>query len=196
VSTPKPIGDTEGKDAVVKAASSLHTSFWRLPGLISLLLVLLDQATKALIVRQFPIGWHKPVITGFFNLVHVRNSGAAWGIFAEHTWLLGLLSVLAAVLVVVFFRHLSGDQPVLALLLGLIHGGIVGNMIDRLCRGSVVDFLDFELRGWHWPAFNVADSAISVGVLLLLLASFFLASPDKSHDKTAPPTASADDSVE
>lgn len=61
----------------------------------------------------------------------------------------------------------------MALVLGGIHGGIVGNMIDRLFRGSVVDFLDFEFGGWHWPAFNVADSAISVGVVLVLLASFF-----------------------
>lgn len=157
------------------------TSFWRLPGLLSLLLVVFDQLSKLVIVSQYPIGWQKPVIAGFFNLVHVRNTGAAWGIMAEHTWVLGLLSVLAAVLMVVFFRRLSGDQPFMALVLGGIHGGIVGNMIDRLVRGSVVDFLDFEFGGWHWPAFNVADSAISVGVVLVLLASFFLPAPGEDR---------------
>lgn len=156
-----------------------YTSFWRLPGLLSLLLVVLDQASKAVVVSQYPIGWQKPVIAGFFNLVHVRNTGAAWGILAEHTWVLGLLSVLAAVLMVFFFRRLSGDQPLLAIVLGVIHGGIVGNMLDRLFRGSVVDFLDFEFGGWHWPAFNIADSAISVGVVLVLLASFFLPAPSE-----------------
>jgi signal peptidase II len=103
---------------------------------------------------------------------------------AEHTWLLGLLSVLAALLMVIFFRRLSNDQPFMALVLGVIHGGIVGNMIDRLFRGSVVDFLDFEFAGRHWPAFNIADSAISVGVVLVLLASFFLPAPvEDSPDK-------------
>ncbi|NMA46865.1 MAG: signal peptidase II [Lentisphaerae bacterium] len=160
------------------------TSFWRLPGLLSLSLVVLDQVSKAIVVRHCPIGWQQPVIAGFFNLVHVRNTGAAWGILAEHTWLLGLLSVLAALLMVIFFRRLSNDQPFMALVLGVIHGGIVGNMIDRLFRGSVVDFLDFEFAGRHWPAFNIADSAISVGVVLVLLASFFLPAPvEDSPDK-------------
>lgn len=157
------------------------TSFWRLPGLLSLVVVLLDQLSKVMVVRQCPIGWQKPVIDGFFNLVHVRNTGAAWGILAEHTWVLGLLSVLAAVLLVVFFRRLSGEQPFLALVLGVIHGGIVGNMLDRLFRGSVVDFLDFEFGGWHWPAFNIADSAISVGVVLVLVVSFFLPAPSEDR---------------
>lgn len=151
-----------------------YTCFWRLPGLLSLLVLIMDQVSKAVVVSQCPIGWHQPVIAGFFNVVHVRNTGAAWGILSEHTWLLGALSLLAAVLLIVFFRRLSGGQPVVAMVLGAIHGGIVGNMFDRVLRGSVVDFLDFEFGGWHWPAFNIADSAISVGVVLLLAASFWL----------------------
>ena len=146
--------------------------FFGWPGLLALFVLSADQASKWLVVTQWPVGTMRTVIPGFFNLVHVRNPGAAWGILAGHTWLLGVLSLIAFVAMVIFFRRLHEGSRLAAMALGAAQGGIVGNLIDRWARQSVVDFLDFHLRGMHWPAFNIADSAICVGVTLLVLWSF------------------------
>jgi len=154
-----------------KTDASLRFFGW--PGLLALCVCLVDQISKWLVVAAWPVGKIIVVIPGFFNLVHVRNPGAAWGIMASHTWFLALLSLLAFVFMVIFFQRLHGGSRLASLSLGAVIGGIVGNMIDRFWRQSVVDFLDFHLGGYHWPAFNVADSAICVGVTLLLLWSLF-----------------------
>jgi len=137
-------------------------------------ILVLDQVTKLVIVRSLGLGQAIPVIPGLFNIVYVLNPGAAFGFLAgmpagfRNPFFI-LISVGAAVLIVAYHtRHLRAlILPSLAL--GLILGGAIGNLIDRLRYGMVVDFLDFYLRGYHWPAFNVADSAISVGVGLMLL---------------------------
>ncbi|MDD4097922.1 MAG: signal peptidase II [Lentisphaeria bacterium] len=145
---------------------------WGWPGLLAVTVLVADQASKWLVVANWPVGTLNTVIPGFFNFVHVRNPGAAWGILADHTWLLGLLSLLAFLGMAVFFRRLHEDSRLAAMALGAILGGIAGNLIDRWARQSVVDFLDFHFRGRHWPAFNIADSAICVGVILLMLWNF------------------------
>ncbi len=112
----------------------------------------------------------------FFNLALITNKGAAWGMFKDTDFapiaLTALAAIASIVLALVLARPKTDLSPHQRTALAVILGGIVGNLIDRLRFGAVVDFLDIHLGGWHWPAFNVADSAICVGVFLYLLASF------------------------
>jgi signal peptidase II len=140
----------------------------------ALAVLLLDQLTKLWALQRLPPGLPVPVIDGFFSLTLVMNPGLAFGMFAATPagwrWLVALLSIVAlGVLVVVGLRMLPGGGRLTPLALGLIFGGAVGNLLDRGRFGAVVDFLDFYWRGYHWPAFNAADSAITVGVALLAL---------------------------
>lgn len=138
----------------------------------------LDQATKLWISNALPYGAFYPpdsivVIPGFFHIVHVGNTGAAWSLFSDYTWALTLIGFVALGLIYVFRRALELHKPRVQLGYGLIVGGILGNLIDRVRLGHVVDFLDFHYRDTHFPAFNVADSGITVGVALYIAASFF-----------------------
>ncbi len=137
-------------------------------------IVALDQTTKFLALERLFEGDPVPVVKGFFSLTLVRNKGLAFGMLgampAEWRWVVALLSLAAlTVLAVIGVRLLPTGGPFARLALGLVFGGAVGNLIDRWRFGAVVDFLDFYWRGYHWPAFNVADSAITVGVALLAL---------------------------
>ncbi|MGH7348632.1 MAG: signal peptidase II [Candidatus Rokuibacteriota bacterium] len=143
-------------------------------GATALVVLILDAVTKHLALQHLPPGRPVSVIDGFFSLTLVMNPGLAFGMLAgtpaEWRWLVASLSIAAlAVLAVVGLRMLPAGGRLTPLALGLIFGGAVGNLIDRGRFGAVVDFLDFYWRGYHWPAFNVADSAISVGVALLAL---------------------------
>ena len=142
--------------------------------LIALAIVLTDQATKAIVVRTMRLGQSIPIVPGYFDLTFVLNPGAAFSLLATlperiRSPFFILISVAAAVLIVVYrARHLRGHR-LATVSLGLILGGAVGNLIDRIRYGVVVDFLDAHVHQYHWPVFNVADSAISVGVTLLLI---------------------------
>lgn len=140
--------------------------------LIGGLIAVADQLTKLLIFGWLEAGESYPVLPGFFHLVHWHNTGAAWGLFQGGNFILAVISLLTLVALVVFRRSLALDQPGHAVLVGLIAGGIVGNLIDRLRVGHVIDFLDFQIAGYHWPAFNVADSAICIGVALYVFVSW------------------------
>ncbi len=141
--------------------------------LIGCLIVLLDQATKAAVRQALVPGESYPVGAGYFNLTYLRNTGAVWGMFqAQNTWLI-LLSLLMLVLIAVFYRWLVDQGGVHRLAMGLMLGGIVGNLIDRIKLGWVTDFLDFHWQASHWPAFNLADAAICVGVGIYLGSSFW-----------------------
>ena len=137
-------------------------------------IVLADRVTKLLVLESFAPGERLPV-TGFFNMVLVFNKGAAFSFLAGasgwQTPVFAAISSIAAVVITVLILRNSGNRMLCAAL-GLILGGALGNLWDRLLWGHVVDFLDFHAAGWHWPAFNVADSAISVGAVLLILESF------------------------
>jgi signal peptidase II len=114
------------------------------------------------------------VIHGFFNLVHVRNTGGAFGIFGGEKGGLGsflfvLVSLIAIGSILFLFIRLREDEKTLSLSLSLVLSGAIGNLIDRLRIGEVVDFLDFYLFSYHWPAFNIADSAICLGIGLMAL---------------------------
>jgi signal peptidase II len=149
----------------------------------ALVVLVLDLFTKYLALERLLPGRPTPVIDGFFSLTLVMNPGLAFGMLAGTPagwrWLVALLSIGAlAVLAVVGLRLLPTGGRLTPLALGLIFGGAVGNLIDRARFGAVVDFLDFYWRGYHWPAFNVADASISVGVVLLALR--MLAAPASS----------------
>jgi signal peptidase II len=146
----------------------------------ALAVLILDQVTKYLALQQLPPGRPISLIDGFFSLTLVMNPGLAFGMFASTPagwrWVVALLSIGAlTVLAVVGLRMLPAGGRLTSLALGLIFGGAVGNLLDRGRFGAVVDFLDFYWRGYHWPAFNVADSAISVGVALLALRMMLVA---------------------
>lgn len=157
-----------------------------LPLGVAAAVVILDQLTKLWIMTSFDLHEQQTVIPGFFNLVYVTNTGAAFGFLAgEKTWLrqVFFITVSVAALVVIFlaYNHLKKQAGIFAYALGLIAGGAVGNLIDRLRFGSVVDFLDFYVGSYHWPAFNAADSAITVGVGLFLLGTLLQHLQDKSN---------------
>jgi len=140
----------------------------------ALVVLILDQATKAAALRQLSPGTPVGVVDGFFSLTLVMNPGLAFGMLSSTPsawrWTVGVLSAAAlSLLAIVGVRLLPTGGWMTRLALGFIFGGAVGNLIDRGRFGAVVDFLDFYWRGYHWPAFNVADSAISVGVALLAL---------------------------
>lgn len=142
---------------------------------IALAVTALDQASKLVIVSAMRLGQSVPVIPGLFDISYVLNPGAAFGILASRSSAFRspffvLVSLLAICLIVYYYhQHLHEPARLPAAALGLILGGAVGNLIDRLRLGMVIDFLDFHVSGYHWPAFNVADASISVGVGLMLL---------------------------
>ena len=154
----------------VKESAVYRTAYF----LASLAVLLLDQWTKGIVVRSFQLHESRPVIPGFFDLTYVQNSGAAFGLFASVDSSLKAI-VLNSVAVIVFlivsaYALRSPHKSVrLQVGLALILGGAVGNLLDRVRFTYVVDFIDFSISGHHWPAFNVADSAICAGVALLFL---------------------------
>jgi len=141
---------------------------------LSLILFALDRHTKGMVVARLPLHQSVPVVKGFFHLTHVTNTGALFGLLAGlSSPLRGLVflmvPILAILMILVFqFRSPKKDLPVQTGL-SMILGGALGNLWDRLVLGHVVDFLDFSVAGYHWPAFNVADSCICLGVLTLAL---------------------------
>jgi signal peptidase II len=140
--------------------------------------VLLDQITKALVLGSFRLYESLPVIEGWFHLTYVRNPGAAFGMFAgsaeslRRPFFLAVTAVALVVIGILSYR-LPRGRPWVFGGLALVFGGAVGNLIDRVRWGEVVDFLDVFWNAHHWPAFNVADSAITVGMTLLIVAELF-----------------------
>jgi signal peptidase II len=151
--------------------------YWRLLA-VAAVVVALDQFSKGWIIKHLAFGAYGedagaiPVIRGFFYIVHVGNTGAAWSILSGQSLMLAALA--GATLVVIFvWRKALGIVGVYAqVCFGLLCGGITGNLVDRVLRGHVVDFLDFHFGSYVYPTFNVADSAICVGVALYVLSSF------------------------
>jgi signal peptidase II len=143
---------------------------------IAAAVIALDQLTKHLVVQRFKLHESVRVIPGFFDLTYVRNPGAAFGFLAGATgaWrsiFFITVSAVALVVIVALVRQTRDRLPLLAF--GLIGGGAVGNLIDRVRFGEVVDFIDWFYRTYHWPTFNIADSAISIGVGLLAIDMLF-----------------------
>ena len=138
----------------------------------------LDQVTKLFLVKQIPYGGSKNIIPGFLNLSHVHNRGAIFGLFNQTGTplvylVLTLASLTALGLVVYYFVKVPLSERLLKITLSLVLAGALGNLADRLIRGYVIDFIDIYIGKYHWPSFNVADSCISIGAVLLIYIFFF-----------------------
>jgi len=136
-------------------------------------IIALDQITKAAIMANFTLHESRSVINGFFNLVYVMNPGAAFSFLADapaafRSVFFFSVTALAVVLIIYYLVKSKPESLLIVTSLSLIFAGAVGNVIDRLRFGSVIDFLDVYAGAWHWPAFNVADSAISIGAALMI----------------------------
>ena len=145
---------------------------WTIFSSIAIIGLVVDQLTKQYIDRSMRMFQSIPVIDGLFNITYVRNKGAAFSFLSHASWRLPFfiaISAVAAVVIVIAFNRLRDNQRMAQVSLAMIFSGAVGNLIDRVRQGEVVDFLDVYWRTHHWPAFNVADSLICVGVALLAL---------------------------
>ncbi len=162
-------------DATTTGAASVGRPWrWAVPLAVILSIILLDQATKWLVVRYLPLYADQPLISGCLSLQHVQNRGAAFGLLARprwayQSWILLGVSSLAFVAIAVYAWRLPPPKRLARLALALILGGAIGNLIDRARLGYVVDFVRMYFRQHDWPNYNVADSAITVGVALLLV---------------------------
>jgi len=151
---------------------------------LSLLAVILDQVSKLFIAGSMQLYQSIPIMP-YFNLTYVHNTGAAFSFLSEaggwQRWFFAGLAFVISIVIAVWLARLKQHETLLAVALSLVLGGAIGNLIDRLAYGYVIDFLDVYYQTWHWPAFNIADSAITLGVILMLVESFGLW---KSEEKT------------
>ncbi|OGV49966.1 MAG: signal peptidase II [Lentisphaerae bacterium GWF2_52_8] len=147
------------------------------------ILLLLDQISKFLVAGNISVGQKITIIPNFFNLTYITNPGAAWGILAGKGWLLLLISILVLFSIIFFLRSLTEGWNERYYGLCMVMSGIVGNMIDRIWRGEVVDFIQWYAGSYYWPSFNVADSAITVGVAIFIISSLLRPQDDKCRGK-------------
>jgi len=146
--------------------------------LIILCLLVCDQVSKSMINHSVPYGSHITVIKGFFNISHVHNRGAVFGVFNQPGnslvfYVLTIASLAAFAVVVYYFIKVPTSETLLKFSLSLVIAGALGNSLDRLFRGYVIDFLDFHINDLHWPSFNVADSCITIGAVLMVYLLLF-----------------------
>ena len=139
--------------------------------LIALVIIIIDQFTKWLVVVNMEIGERITIIEGFFQLTSHRNSGAAWGILQGQMMFFYIITVIVIIGIIYYMQKYARNNKLLAVALGLILGGAIGNFIDRLLRQEVVDFADFTIFNYNFPIFNVADSALTIGVILVIIAT-------------------------
>jgi len=147
-------------------------SRYRILAIISIVILALDQATKLYVDANFRLHESIPVVRGFFSLTYVRNKGAAFGILADNAVRIPFfitVSIIAMLGILWYIGRIMNDQKLAVFSLSLVFAGAFGNLIDRVRLGEVIDFLDVFWQRHHWPAFNVADSAITVGVTLLFI---------------------------
>ena len=140
-------------------------------------IISVDQWTKYSVDKGLPLHHAVPVVKGFFNLTHVRNPGGAFGILGGEKGGIGsllfvIVSLNAIGVILFFFFKTKEDEEILSLAFSLVLSGAIGNLLDRFRYGEVIDFFDFQISSFHWPAFNIADSAITVGIGLILLNLF------------------------
>jgi len=149
---------------------SKHKWLW-----LSALAIGLDQASKLAIDKSFAL-YESMAVMPFFNLTYVHNTGAAFSFLSEaggwQRWFFAALAIVMSTIMTIWLTRLKENETLLAVSLSLILGGAMGNLIDRLAYGYVIDFLDVYYGTYHWPAFNIADSAITIGVTLMLVESF------------------------
>jgi len=142
------------------------------------LMLIIDQVSKLFVTQKIPLYSSLNIIPGFFNLTHIHNRGAIFGFLSRSGsqlvyYLLMLASLVAFGLVVYYFFKTSPQERFLEISLSLILAGALGNLMDRIFRGYVIDFVDLYLRKWHWPAFNAADASVSIGAVFLIFILLF-----------------------
>lgn len=168
-----PMPDSKQSPSAVKTDKRGVSLIWWY--LIALMVLVFDQLTKTWVIAEFYLG-QREIITSFFNLVHVHNYGAAFSFLSDaggwQRWFFATLSAVVSAVIIVWISRLPKNRWIESLALALILGGALGNLYDRLVLGYVVDFLDFHWSGTHFPAFNVADSGITMGAVLLILDMF------------------------
>lgn len=147
-----------------------------------------DQLSKCWITHTLPLGSygapeHIEIIPGFFNIVHVGNTGAAWSLFAGQSALLALVAAITLIGIFFWRRTLGLHRRLFQITFGLLCGGILGNLIDRIVHKHVIDFLDFHFGNYTYPAFNIADSGICIGAILYIGLTLFA---PNAHKKAAP----------
>ncbi len=151
---------------------------------LSLVIITIDQLTKMWAVKTLSYGYPMEVLP-FVNFTLLHNTGAAFSFLADaggwQRWLFMGLAIIISIGLVIWLLRLSVQQLGLAIALALILGGALGNLIDRVIYGYVVDFIDVYYQTWHWPAFNVADSAITIGVTILLIDAVFFGDPNPNE---------------
>ncbi|MGD7034759.1 signal peptidase II [Methylotuvimicrobium buryatense] len=150
---------------------------------LSFVVLVLDQVTKLAVAANMQL-YQSIQVLPFFNLTYVHNTGAAFSFLSEaggwQRWFFAVLAFVISVVITVWLARLKRHETLLAVSLALVLGGAVGNLIDRLAYGYVIDFLDVYYQDWHWPAFNIADSAITIGVALMIAESFGFGKKDEA----------------
>ncbi|WP_406564895.1 MULTISPECIES: signal peptidase II [Bacillus] len=149
--------------------------------LIALIVILLDQVTKWLVVQYMEIGQHIKIIDNFLYLSSHRNAGAAWGILEGQMWFFYIITVAVVIGLIIYMQKLPSDQNWMKLALALMLGGAIGNFIDRLFRKEVVDFVNTYIFTYDFPIFNVADSALVVGVGIILVLTILEGKKEKEQ---------------
>ena len=137
--------------------------------IVVIISLLLDIGSKFLVNRIFILNESKTIIDNFLNITYVRNTGAAWSILDNNTWIVTVISLLIIIGIIYYVYRNRVSKKILKIGYGLILGGAVGNFIDRIVYGYVIDFIDIDIFGWNYPIFNLADMFIVVGVILVMI---------------------------
>ncbi|GAY76506.1 signal peptidase II [Sporolactobacillus inulinus] len=146
---------------------------------LALIILIIDQCSKGLVVHNMALGQSITMIPNFFYLTSIRNNGAAWSILEGQFVFFFIITAVVLIIVIYYMQTLGRKQPLLGTSLGLIIGGTLGNFVDRLFRGEVVDFLHFYLIRYNFPVFNLADSSLFLGVVLLIIYLFLDGKKDR-----------------
>jgi len=140
---------------------------------VAVLVFAIDRVTKTWVSENIPLGTARPVVGDYVRIVHAQNTGAAFGLLPERTTLLSVLSVVAVLAIVYYYRQIASNSSLVSATLGMQLGGAFGNLLDRVRQGYVVDFVDVGIGDVRFWAFNVADSSIVVGIILVTLALWY-----------------------
>ena len=131
----------------------------------ALLIVILDQFTKFLVKQNFQLNQSIPIIKNILHLTYITNTGSAFGLFKGLNWFFVFFSVIVIIAIFYYLERIVKNEKLLQFAVGLLLGGTIGNLIDRVAYGAVIDFIDFRV----WPVFNIADSAVTIGVIILIV---------------------------
>jgi signal peptidase II len=137
--------------------------------IITIFIIALDQLTKWLVVKNMEFGESIPIIKDVFYITSHRNEGAAWGILQGQMWLFYVITLIVVIGIIYYLQKYAKDKVLLGVSLGFMLGGAIGNFIDRLFRKQVVDFIHTYIFGYDFPIFNIADSSLTIGVVLLII---------------------------